>query len=888
MRSSRLVTLGLVAVLTLVAGMALGQSEPKTVLEDAPDDGRAERFESYPVAQNFGCIFYSGQTVTCSQVPPARELTRVAMTDTSQYLTVRLEVAGLSEDLEDAAGEHSLTEPEAGEPTDPNPKPASKRHSTVYLVCWNGEDGDCSQGVSMWIRRIHGEIVTRSHLWVSGGDCPDDISCQYEAPHTIETGEPGVVEWRVPRQLVPGTDAGDEIDQAVGAIYRLDDRDHMPGVEFGALCSTCGLQPAGFLDGHDTVDVAGEGEGYTFRTETADQLPARFRSDRVSDARSDVPGPEQPDLDALEVAFDVDEDNVTVSMKKAAVREDPADQYIWLNFGLMEDIPFIQARSIVEDGERRFEADLWEDFDRSPEEIDATGTVTTGEPGWVNVTLPLSQAPVRDHRIAWMWAGVFDWRDDEPGAIGEAMGAQDAVHLSRYQWDSVGPGTAYRFTVSEPALNTTDETANATNTSVSKDEGLPDLSTVQVVDESTDAELPPDASPQQTIRETVGSDEDGQREEDAYEITRVEARAESDTLVGMTLGIKELQRISVPQGYDAAVYGAALQTEDGMFMVGRYEEQSGPRGTLVRELPTWFCAADTMVLTDSPQLPPQANAIDEGFVRTSQASSSNRSEETGAGDPAEIEFQEVPRECLGDAPPGPLDIEVVGAGTFLVRDTNPNDPGSERAEVVAVDPAQETVNETIEPPEESSEGLAASGLQTPSEDSGFAEPFGIDNFWDIAGITGTILASVIGAVLVRRRRGALKDYLEEIDRIIDDHQDDPSGRQAALLALRGEAKDDLVDGRLTENQYVVVKDRISEEVSEARLEGIEDAFGQLPHRLLGKLKTMVANGGLSPEDRRLFLTMLEDSGLNEEAKARVRRKLDIWVDGSSDRADATA
>lgn len=881
-------SLVVLAVLALIAtaGVAMGQPEERTLVEDPDDDARIERFEDIPVLKQLGCQTSQAHT-TCSQASPARDITRLAMAETSRELIVRLEVAAFEEDLRGAADEHALSDRDPGEPTDPTARPLTKRHSSFYMVCWAGEEGSCSTGLELWVQRIHGEIVDRSRIWVYGGDCPM-IPCQYRIPYTIETGEPGVIEWRIPRALLAEASQGEVIEQPAPVTIRTDDRSHTPAIEPRAagdvLCpllidTECegGLQPddTEALDGHDTVDWTDTADNYTFQTPLDPRLPPSFREAGIGDHAGDVPGPDSPDLDILGVALDTQEDAVTIGMRKAQVSEDPLDQTLWMNFGVDQDIPYIHLRADVEAGERTFQALLFDDLESSPEELSVNGTVTPGEPGWVNVTIPASEASLEDRELAWLWAGIYDPRRSDPEPARGALAGQEAVYFSRWQSDTVGPGTAYRFNAShEAGQGGVGQNATVGDEEGSLEERLPDLSTVEVADEDDDAELPADANPRETVLGTVGEAEDDQQLKDAFEITRVRAEAERAEHLKLTVYVNHLESIDVPASYDAVLYGSAVQTEEGRFLLARYETQDGPRGQAAPDLPRWFCSADSMVLTDDdPQIPGQANPIEAGFVRTSQPDPSEEQGGGGTRSEAEIEFLRIPRECLGNAPPGPLDVQEMGAGTFLFRAAEDGDPAEDQAGVQVVDEAEEALNATLEPPEEE---LAPASQPAPDA-GGFTEPFGIDNFWDIAGITGTILASLIGAVLVRRRRTALRDYLEEIDRIVEEHEGDPSGRQAALLELRGEAKDDLVDGRLTEQQYVVVKDRIAEEVNEARLEGIEDAFGELPHRLLEKLKTMVASDGLSPEDRRLFSTMLEDSALTADAKERIRRKLDVWT-----------
>lgn len=849
-RTTGLVLVGLVAVLTVAAGSALAQGELE--VSDPDDDGQIRR------VSEVGC---TGTGAACSQAPPELEIVGVELRETPRDLVARLELEALPEDLGALAEEN--------DPTDPSEMDPGK-HETFYLVCWGrqGAEDPCRTQVHLTARWAHGEIHTWAGSTVLEAGCADEIPCQYGLPVEIETGEPGAIEWRFPRELLPNATQGAEVSTPLGVSARVDTPSEPVGVHGGweglgfELSQTYRF---GYGRGY-AVDAAFEQASMTLEQPAEERLPDALTSNHIRDPPRDIAESDRSDLDVLDVAFRADREKLQVSVEKALVREDPRDQTVFVNFGFDETIPFIQVVESVSEGEREFFAHRWSDFpDGEVTDLTVEGNVTPGEPGWVNFTVPLSEAPIRGWRLNWSWAGASDWTEgNETEPLAEVTPGVRA-RTERFDWDIVGPGPAY--TVGSTLNNSTlSETVGDGPTT-----GLAN-STFVAQDGPDDADYPSTSGTLAQAGSTAPT-RSSQPGPENFEITRVQAKATDEDTVWLTLDIEELSRVRVPADWDAVLYAGSVQTSEGTFLAGLYKTDGGPNQPAEE---VWLCARDTAVLTDgADEIPPRASWVQiDGVLDPSRATQGDDGNQSAGSSSATIRA-EVPRDCLVGSPSGPLDVGALGAGTYLVRH-NEQRP----AEVHAVDEAARSDNRTLEPTTLSSTSTTPAAA-APSETGWVTQPFGVDNFWDIAGIAGTVLASAVGALLVRRRRSALKDYLERIDEINEAYAKDPSGRQTALQDLQAEAKDDLVDGRLTENQYVVVKDRIAEEVSEARAEGIEEAFGELPHNLLRKLQGMVSDGALSPEDRRLFSTMLEDGGLNEEAKARLRRKLDVWTEDAS-------
>lgn len=336
-----------------------------------------------------------------------------------------------------------------------------------------------------------------------------------------------------------------------------------------------------------------------------------------------------------------------------------------------------------------------------------------------------------------------------------------------------------------------------------------------------------------------------------FDIEYVDATAAGENALRVTLGLRALAELSPPPGFDAVLYGVALRSGDASTLVGYHRSGADERGT-------FFCSEDTLVISEEGRVPARDFwFLIDGVLSTAEADRQSRVEGLGGGT---IVFN-VPPDCLGGEGTS-ITLDRIAAATYATR--------TEDAEARAIDKASADGPFTIE-----------TAVAAPAR-AWYAAPFGIDNFWDIFGIAAAVATTLVGALLVQRRRTALRKLLAEVEQAGATRV--PAQRDAALRAIRQRIKDGLGRGSLSEAHYVIVERRLDELLGEARVAMLVEAFDELPHSLLMRLEAMLADGTMSPADHKLFSSLVERASfLTPEAKRDISQRAAAWVQQDAQR-----
>ena len=83
-------------------------------------------------------------------------------------------------------------------------------------------------------------------------------------------------------------------------------------------------------------------------------------------------------------------------------------------------------------------------------------------------------------------------------------------------------------------------------------------------------------------------------------------------------------------------------------------------------------------------------------------------------------------------------------------------------------------------------------------------------------VLGTILAALIGFLIVRKKRGMLKKYLAEIESTFGSYSKGSDYCEKELLRLKTEIKTKFNEGKIEENHYIILDRKISEYIGEVK------------------------------------------------------------------------
>lgn len=712
---------------------------------------------------------------------------------------------------------------------------ADRTGGAIYRVCWTTSDVPCSERVVLAaMPDAQGAPVETAFYETLDGRCNDSGSCRWRVPHELVPGAPGAIEWRVPRYLLPNGTAGSTLADPVLRVTRYLSPTARPawpsddGVGYGFAGPTNGTSMFGYTSNH-FVTVDGSDPGRPYRLATAPDAPDPGASFEVlADPPGDLVGPQRADLDVLSARLVETPTTLTVSVEVATVDVAPVEHAGYGAFALSDGRYYTWGFS-AKDGQRAPYANVCavplchQMAQPAIRNIPLTLVAVPGAPGWLNATF-------------------------ERASLGEpARGVLlDSFDVTLFSYD-----------------------ARST-----REEGVPGARVVVASSESTDtlAFAPPWWFREDTLREVVQT---GMSVEDAtldvaaspllepgqeaqFDLTYLEATGISSDDIRITLGLRDLSRVKVPAGARAIFYGAALQLDDGrMLMAGFHREQDTP---VQSGRQTFLCAEDGLVFQSDRRDP-----MDGVYTAINGAIAASTTLDVSGGSQGGAILLFIPYACFGDIAPGSLNVQRFAAGSYVLL---PGGGGIQALDEVAY---------------EGPGVISVQAVQAPRP-PWYIAPFGIDGFWDAFGVASSILISSAGILAVQRKRQKLKRYLDKIERILVEHEKDPRAREAALLEVRHQVKDDLLRSRIDQGQYQIVDKRVDEALAKTRVLSIADAFDELPHRLLRRLQDLLVDGRMSRQDYNLFSAMLEQTDLTDEAKARIRRKLGIWVNQDAEDA----
>ncbi|HWH09438.1 MAG TPA: hypothetical protein VNX21_09580 [Candidatus Thermoplasmatota archaeon] len=703
----------------------------------------------------------------------------------------------------------------------------------LYAVCWTTSEAPCSESVLLAAMPSAGEVALTSIFRVDTDGCNDYGRCVWRVPHELTAGSPGRISWRVPRDLLPNGTEGAVLaapELKVTRYYSPSGRIVWPmedGVGY-AVRGPEGAATAGYAANHH-IPVDGSAPGVDHRLATP-AAPPRLDAifDQLADAEGDVVGGTRADLDLLALALAETDATLTLSVQLARVDTRPDDHDLLAGFDLTGG-RYVQWGYAARGGLLSPFAEVcvapgcFLEAAPATRSIPVNVTVEPGAPGWVRATFQRADLGSPARGHGVGSIDVTAFTYDATATQALVTPAGEARTLVSGQTDTLAYAPPWRFQLDSRSTMAT--------------------SGVFLADDIGDAQPPR-----------------GVEEKDRFDVAYVEAVGASPALSRVTLGIADLSNIRVPPQYRGFVYAVSFETDAGQFMVGFLRTAAGTDNQQ-----EFFCGEDVVLFAPEPRDPNDIirRAITGLISRQPGASA-------GASQRGALVF-EVPHDCFGVAGDAPVQIKRMAAGAFLL-------PLSDVAGRLPPTPVDTVARD--EPFE-----LHASAVQAPAP-AWYVNPFGIEGFWDILGIASAVGASGIGVIAVRRKRSLLKRYLAAIDAIALKDDASPGAQEKALLQLRHQVKEALILSKLDHAHYVVIDHRLDEALGKARVKSLATTFDELPARMLKRLQDLLVDGQMSRQDYRVFCHMLDESALTDEAKDRVRRRLEAWV--RQDAADEAA
>ena len=144
----------------------------------------------------------------------------------------------------------------------------------------------------------------------------------------------------------------------------------------------------------------------------------------------------------------------------------------------------------------------------------------------------------------------------------------------------------------------------------------------------------------------------------------------------------------------------------------------------------------------------------------------------------------------------------------------------------------------------------------------------------LSGIVAILLAT-IGLMRVRRKKGRLKEYMKETDRLME--EEDPTTIEEKLLEIEHQIKDEFSHGKIEDLHFLLLQDIIAGKRGEIRKAAVTRKFGRLPEGVLRDLDTMLKDGKISKEEYATFVsTVSKSESLTPEEKEELSGMIGRW------------
>jgi parallel beta-helix repeat protein len=171
------------------------------------------------------------------------------------------------------------------------------------------------------------------------------------------------------------------------------------------------------------------------------------------------------------------------------------------------------------------------------------------------------------------------------------------------------------------------------------------------------------------------------------------------------------------------------------------------------------------------------------------------------------------------------------------------------------------------------------------------ELFGLSyDFWGllmaiISGIVA-ILIFVISFIRVKKRKGALKTYMAEIDEISTTQEENPLEYENRINEIEDNINSDFKSGNIEDLHYLMLQEILTTRRGHVRKAAITQKFDKLPEGVANELDEMLKDGKISKEEYQSFVaTMNMTKTLTADQKKELSKMIEKWEFEDKDLVD---
>jgi hypothetical protein len=162
------------------------------------------------------------------------------------------------------------------------------------------------------------------------------------------------------------------------------------------------------------------------------------------------------------------------------------------------------------------------------------------------------------------------------------------------------------------------------------------------------------------------------------------------------------------------------------------------------------------------------------------------------------------------------------------------------------------------------------------------ELFGLSyDAWGLILAIGSAIAAIllftVGFVRVKRKKGALKIYMTEIDDISDQKEVSPAEYEHKINELEDRINNDFREGNIEDLHYLMLQDILATRRGDIRKATISRKFEKLPEGVTRELDEMLKDGKISREEYENFVaTISMTKSLTGDQKKELSKMIEKW------------
>lgn len=139
-----------------------------------------------------------------------------------------------------------------------------------------------------------------------------------------------------------------------------------------------------------------------------------------------------------------------------------------------------------------------------------------------------------------------------------------------------------------------------------------------------------------------------------------------------------------------------------------------------------------------------------------------------------------------------------------------------------------------------------------------------------------ILISIFGLIRVRRKKGKLKEYMVEMDKVIEG-EEDVDAVEEKLEGIENQIKEEFSEGKIEDLHFLMLQEIIASKRGDIRKAEVTRKFERLPEGVLKELDEMLKDGKISKEEYEGFAaTLSKTKSLSAYEKKELSRMIGEW------------